>query len=87
MCFDAAERSGEGLRGTLVMIRQSPFDIAGYFAGEGRAHEPGRAVRADAWRDVTRRNRAGATTLRALGTAPAADLMYHGYVLAMAHFA
>lgn len=96
--FDEAQRSGQGLRGALVMIRQSPYDIAGYFAGdEVRTQWPERAARADAvlaalasegrehWRELTRRSCKVPTTLRALGEAAGTELVRHGYVLAMAN--
>lgn len=49
--FDLAEREGTGLRGALVHIPQSPFDVADAFAGAQRRW-PERASRAQAALDL-----------------------------------
>jgi predicted acylesterase/phospholipase RssA len=97
--FDLAEREGEGLRGALVHILQSPFRVADGFAGS--TAWPARAAAAqealelllagapdpDAvrreWAQIAKENALVATTLLALGPDVTARLLYHSYVLAM----
>ncbi len=83
----------EGLPGILVQISQSPYRMAKFY------HEPDKpaelrerarrvleALGVDneaAWAKVTRRNRSIRTGLRRLGRRQTAQLMHHGYVLAM----
>jgi hypothetical protein len=97
--FDLAERERRGLRGALVHIPQSPFDVPDEFCAEDRRW-PDRAARARAalaaletsaasadarteWSEVAGENAAVATTLVGLGDAVAARLLHHAYVLAM----
>lgn len=94
--FDRAAREGNGLRGALVMINQSPFGVAEYFLAQ-ETEWPDRAVRArtvldllgpdsrEQWKQIARSNACVKTTLSRLGTDVAASLLYHGYVLAMAN--
>ena len=94
--FDRAELSGEGLRGSLVHIPQSPWDIAERWARAVRSW-PGRASRAEAvlellgtgpqrpedWAEITAANASVRTTLGALGEEVTVRLLRHAYVLAM----
>ena len=94
--FDRAELSGEGLRGSLVHIPQSPWDIAERWARAGRSW-PDRASRAQAvlellrtgpqqpedWAEIAAANAAVRTTLGALGEEVTVRLLRHAYVLAM----
>ena len=94
--FDRAAREQEGIEGALIMINRSPFWTADHFS----QHEntwPERAARArgviamlgeenrDQWDERARSNSGVKTTLSRLGGEVAADLLYHGYVLAMAN--
>ena len=94
--FDRAEKRGSGLRGALVMIRQSPWQLASYYSGKRvRAEWPERGARADAviellasegrkrWSELAAANAAVPTTLSALGVETSARLLRHAYVLAM----
>ncbi len=94
--FDEAERQQAGLRGALVMIEQSPFKVASFFARNSqRPLWPQRAARADrvlellagegreSWEQIAKENSNVPTTLSALGTKISARLMRHAYVLAM----
>lgn len=95
--FDEAQKTGSGLRGALVMIEQTPFRVAE--AMIKKSTDPAQVDRAKAlvaeldkdpaaradWKAVTERNVAVATTLRSLGTACSADLLWHGYMVAMAN--
>lgn len=96
--FKQAESDGEGLRGTLVHIPQSPFKVAAGW--ERDAGEKGRragaviaALDADGdrpaaekrWEEVAQANAKVATTLLPLEPAVASRLMHHAYVLAMAN--
>jgi Patatin-like phospholipase len=83
------------LRGALVSIPQSPFTIPKAF--EGSIAWPGRAARAtavldalsdedeDTWKDAALQDQAVKTNLSKLGTATSAQLIRHGYLLAMAN--
>jgi len=94
--FSSAAKSGEGLRGALVTLEQSPFDIPDYFithADEwlewtGRAKAViemlGEATR-DEWAGIVARNKSVSTTLKALGRDTSASLLRHAYVTAMAN--
>jgi len=96
--FDQAQKAGAGLRGSLIMIRQSPFLVPSIFAQDDqRAMWPDRASRADAvlrklereskaeWQKIARENSRVPTTLKALGTEVSVRLLRHAYVLAMAN--
>lgn len=97
--FDLAEREGRGLRGVLVHIPQSPFDVPDAFLG-AQARWPERAARAavvlagligaedeeDArkrWQAIADDNAAIGTVLSRLGIERTARLLHHAYVLAM----
>ena len=94
--FDRAAREQHGLEGALIMINRSPYWTADYFNGQGDLW-PDRGARArrvievlgndcrDQWEELTRSNRRVKTTLARLGGDVAANLIYHGYVLAMAN--
>ena len=94
--FDRATREQQGLEGALIMINRSPFWTADYFDRED-ATWPERAVRArrvlavlgdssrEQWEELARSNTGVKTTLSRLGGDVAANLLYHGYVLAMAN--
>jgi len=94
--FDERERTGSGMRGCLVMIGQSPYRVADYYArAEQRALWPDRGRRADGvlallgpddrgtWQTIVDDNSAVPTTLGALGVEHSARLLYQAYVLAM----
>ncbi|MDQ3379562.1 MAG: hypothetical protein M3546_04470 [Actinomycetota bacterium] len=85
-------RSGGALRGAIVQISQSPFRIPTSYAGGD--DEQGARARAilellgdtgAAWDERVGRTRGVKTTLSRIGVADAADLVEHGYVLAMAN--
>jgi predicted acylesterase/phospholipase RssA len=94
--FDLAERIGEGLRGALVHIPQSPFRAPDAFADAGGLW-PQRQARAHAalarlgddpatrseWVEIARQNAAVKTTLFGLRPEISARLLRHAYVLAM----
>lgn len=92
--FDGAERGEPGPKGAMVMIDQSPYDLADYFAGVSQEW-PRRAARAakvldwlgpdgrDAWKSIANANAEVKTTLKALGAEASARLLRHAYVLAM----
>jgi predicted acylesterase/phospholipase RssA len=94
--FDRAELEGQGLRGALVHIPQSPFKAPDAFK-DADAIWPERAKRArgalahleqsghdpDSWSTVAEANAAVKTTLSGLGTDVSARLLHHAYVLAM----
>ena len=94
--FDRATREREGLEGALIMINRSPFWTADYFNGQGE-NWPDRAERArrvievlgddrrEQWEERAKSNTRVETTLSRLGGDVAANLLYHGYVLAMAN--
>jgi predicted acylesterase/phospholipase RssA len=94
--FDLAEREGEGLRGSLVHIPQSPYKVPRAF--ESSAAWPERAERARAalahlqqetaeteadWVAIAKANTAVPTTLLGLKVDVTARLLRHAYVLAM----
>jgi hypothetical protein len=98
--FDAAELQGKGLRGALVHIPHSPFDVAHKFACLPPADlfRPCAAralavlawlgdspANRTAWRDIARADRAVKTTLAALGALVSGRLVFHGCVLAAAN--
>jgi hypothetical protein len=91
--FMTSAAVGSGLRGALVHIGQSPFDIPNAYLreGEGDAQQNARAQEAmdflaaigadeGAWDERARENPKVATTLRALGRTTA-DLLEHAYLL------
>jgi hypothetical protein len=92
--FQNAGLTNHGLRGALVMLEQSPFKVPNAFHG-GSTTSPEK-LRADAvlaalgntkdhWNDVVARNTTVKTTFRSLGVEASADLLYQGYVTAMAN--
>lgn len=94
--FDRAALQHEGLRGALVHIQQSPWDIAERWSKAGDRW-PERAERARAvlaaleagplsaadWERIAAETSAVATTLGALGEDVTARLLHHAYALAM----
>lgn len=94
--FSSAAKSGEGLRGALVTLEQSPFDIPDYFVKHADEW-PEWADRAKAvlerlsttrrgeWADIVACNKSVATTLKALGRDASARLLCHAYATAMAN--
>ena len=94
--FDRATKEQEGLEGALIMINRSPFWTADYFDRQWDTW-PERAERArrvlevlgddarDHWDEIAKSNNGVKTTLSRLGGDVAANLLYHGYVLAMAN--
>lgn len=94
--FDRAARDGRGLEGALIMINRSPYWTPGYFSKETEAW-PDRAKRAarvlevlgdenrESWEHLAKENSRVKTTLSRLGGGVAADLLFHGYVSAMAN--
>ena len=94
--FDRATREQQGLEGALIMINRSPFWTADYFDRQ-EATWPERAIRArrvlevlgdssrGQWEELAKSNTGVKTTLSRLGEDVAANLIYHGYVLAMAN--
>ena len=92
--FELAQRSGEGLRGALVHISQSPFRVPRAFHGRGgeRAERAEAALEAllsgapdaeERWAEDAKANAAVATTLVPFDAATSARLLHHAYVLAM----
>jgi hypothetical protein len=93
--FDRAELPGRGLRGALVHIPQSPFKVPRNF--ERSADWPERARRATEVlnalegeseterEELTRASRGVKTSLGRLGPERSANLLRHGYLLAMAN--
>lgn len=87
---------GSGLRGTLVHIPQSPFEVADQFKAADRSW-PDRAERARAaiarlgdttearreWKEIASSDAAVPTTLVRLDAEVCARLLHHAYVLAM----
>lgn len=94
--FDRAARDGRGLEGALIMINRSPYWTASYFSKQTEAW-PERAKRAarvlevlgdenrESWEHLAKENSRVKTTLSRLGGEVAADLLFHGYVSAMAN--
>lgn len=94
--FSSAAKSGEGLRGALVTLEQSPFDIPDYFIKHAdewpewtdRAKAViemlGEATR-DEWAGIVARNKSVSTTLKALSGDTSTNLLRHAYVTAMAN--
>lgn len=94
--FDRAAQDGRGLQGALIMINRSPYWTADYFSKETEAW-PERATRAahvlqvlgnenrNRWKHLAKENSRVKTTLSRLGGEVAADLLFHGYVSAMAN--
>jgi hypothetical protein len=90
--FDRAELEGRGLRGALVHIPQSPFEVPRRF--ENSTQWPARRERAKAalawlagedeqgWRKQVEASRAVKTSLTKLGTERSAHLLRHAYLLA-----
>jgi hypothetical protein len=85
-------RRGETLKGAIVQISQSPFHTAEQYApGTDQAAERARAVLAALgdskaeWEARVERTRRVKTTLSRITASDATDLVYHGYVLAMAN--
>jgi len=95
--FDRAELTGQGLRGALVHIPQSPFDVAKAFHDSTDWPERARRARgllgalADAgereeeWKSLADASTKVHTSLSGLGTEKSAALLRHGYMLAMAN--
>jgi predicted acylesterase/phospholipase RssA len=94
--FDRAIREQRGLRGALVHIPQSPFDVAKDCLEPERASRwPDRAERAatvierlglqteGSWARIAQRSKNLPTVLKGFGAQDSADLLLHAYVLAM----
>ncbi|MDD7933725.1 hypothetical protein PH190_14820 [Actinomycetospora straminea] len=93
--WDAAARGGEGQRGALIHIAQSPFTVADAYRSS--TAWPERATRAQdvltlledgpegraAWQRRAEDSRAVPTVLRALGREVTVDLLEHSYIQAM----
>lgn len=91
--FDRAALQGTGLRGALVHIPQSPFEVPRAF--ETSTEWPDRAQRARAalvrlageneeqWELLAKASRGVKTSLSRLGTDVSANLLRHSYLLAM----
>jgi predicted acylesterase/phospholipase RssA len=94
--FSSAAKSGDGLRGTLVTLEQSPFDIPDYFIKHADEW-PEWTDRATAvikmlsegtrneWVGIVAHNKSVSTTLKALGKEASVSLLRHAYVAAMAN--
>lgn len=93
--FDEALRKGNGIKGALVTIEQSPIRVPMMLENDKDPHVAARAKSAlnalrmsatdDQWRDLVSRNLRVPTTFRALGPGSSADLMLQGYIVAMAN--
>jgi hypothetical protein len=91
--FNQAALTGSGYRGALVHIPRDPFWVPTRFRDSGDPDVRARAAAALALLEpererlvgVAQRSRAVRTSLSKLGTIAAADLLEHGYVLAMAN--
>jgi hypothetical protein len=94
--FDLAEREGSGLRGALVHIPQSPYEVPDAFAAAEnlwpeRGSRAGAALETlgsgsldrEAWAAVAAQNARVPTTLVGLKKDVTARLLHHAYVLAM----
>ena len=84
--------AGSSLKGEIIQISQSPFHVAQSFAPHGGAGaERARAVLTalagteDDWNERVKRTRSVKTTLSRIPAVLAADLVHHGYMLAMAN--
>jgi len=80
------------IQSALVQISQSPFDVANFFAKNGRGPvvERARIVidmlgkdNENRWREIAKENAAVATSLSAMGAEVTALLMYQAYVVTM----
>lgn len=92
---DRFEHGIGGLHGALVHIAQTPFRVPRRILESTPAGDP-RAARAEAvlrmlgatdarWEQLVKETRGVKTTLSGIGAGPAARLVEHGYVLAMAN--
>jgi predicted acylesterase/phospholipase RssA len=92
--FELANLRGRGIRGVLLQISQSPFEVPERHVGD--SIRPDRAIRArhvihslgdtrDEWRGIAECNSGVATVLSKLDPTTSAMLMYQGYVLAMSN--
>lgn len=94
--FDRAEQGGQGLEGAFIMINRSPYWTADHFSKESEIW-PERAERAlcvlqvlgdenrEKWTRLAEENSRVKTTLSRLGGDVSVNLLYHGYVSAMAN--
>ncbi|MDE2955521.1 MAG: hypothetical protein OXU68_00715 [Bacteroidota bacterium] len=94
--FDRAARDQRGLEGALIMINRSPYWTADHFSKQAD-HWPERAGRASRvlqvlgdenrgeWEILARENSRVKTTLSRLGGDVSTNLLWHGYVSAMAN--
>src|SRR5207237_7786998 len=90
--FDHAAHTGQGVRGALITIDQTPFTAARFFANEPSSPRQARAQAVldklkneseQSWQQIAKEDGTTATTLSALGVDRSAQLIYHGYVVAM----
>ena len=89
--FENAERSGIGMKGTLVSISQSPFGVARRYESEAgsrgdrarTAIEHLNPVTEQDWDKIAALNSGVATALSKLGPHTTSRLVCHAYVLAM----
>ncbi len=93
--WDAAAQAGHGMRGALVHIGQSPYEVPDNFL-HATGRWPQRAARAkealawlgdtprdrQEWAKIAERNRAVPTVLRKLGPDQTACLLWHAYIVA-----
>ena len=94
--FDREERDGQGLEGALIMIDRCPYRTADHFSKKTEVW-PERAKRAlcvlqalgdenrERWSHLAKENSRVKTSLSRLGGDVSANLLYHGYVSAMAN--
>jgi len=94
--FDRASKDAEGLEGVFIMINRSPYWIAEHFAQQTddwnkRSDRAAHLLRIlgdenqDRWNLITEGNRRVKTTLWRLGVDVSTNLLFHGYVSAMAN--
>lgn len=92
--FTSATRSGRGLRGAVVQVSQSPFDVASAFArsssGDPVALRARRVLEQlgdteREWGEIVAVTSGVKTTLSKIPAEAAERLLRHGYVLAMAN--